>query len=61
MGCRKEMSWLILLLAGLFEIACRYSLCCLDGGIGAIGTVIFGIFVFKVPATLPRLIFVALY
>ena len=28
-------------------------------GIGAIGTVIFGIFVFKEPATLPRLIFVA--
>ena len=28
-------------------------------GIGAMGTVILGIFVFKEPATLPRLIFVA--
>ena len=91
------MSWLILLLAGLFEIAWASGLKFSSGftnlgpsiftiatmtisvyllavavkklplgtayavwtGIGAIGTVIFGIFVFKVPATLPRLIFVA--
>lgn len=91
------MSWLILLVAGLFEITWAMGLKFSEGfkklvpsiitivamvisvvllsfamktlpigtayavwtGIGAIGTVILGIFIFKEPATWPRLTFVA--
>ncbi|AMP20752.1 hypothetical protein AZF37_05795 [endosymbiont 'TC1' of Trimyema compressum] len=91
------MSWLILLIAGIFEVVWATGLKFSEGfkklippiitiatmvvsvvllsfamktlplgtayavwtGIGAIGTVIFGIFVFKEPATIPRLTFVA--
>ena len=58
------MNWIILLLAGLFEVSLTFCLGKTKAasgliwtGIGAVGTVLIGIFVFKEPATPIRLFF----
>lgn len=48
------MNWIILILAGLCEVGTAYPVWT---GIGAVGAVIVGIFVFREPATFWRLFF----
>ena len=66
------MSWILICIAGLFEVAWAVGLKYTHGftrlwpsvgtvlGIGAVGTVILGIVLFNDPANAPRLICVAL-